>query len=142
MELIILLIKLLIRGLDSSSSGSRSRNLPNFNSPATPPPLPSAPTGTAQMGNRPPTARPGKRKAPAGRLPDQTGQKPVVAPKATAVAPVARSAAPIAGVKSSAAPAQLIGEALRSPRNFAAAVLMTELLGPPASLRSRQTSLD
>jgi hypothetical protein len=144
MELIILLIKLLIRGLDPESR-SGSRNLPNFSPPAAPPPLPVppyAPATPAQMGNRPPTAQPAKPKSPLRRPPVKAGQQPAAATKSLPTETFGRGAVQPSAVKASAAPAQLIAEALRSPRNFAAAVLMTELLGPPASLLDRRTNLD
>jgi hypothetical protein len=66
------------------------------------------------------------------------GRKPIARPAAAVrTADIAASRAPV-----NASPATLINQALKSPRNIAAALVMTELLGPPASLRYRAMSHD
>jgi hypothetical protein len=129
MDLIILLIKLLIRGLESTPGRSTVRSAP--------PPI----------ANQPPPAQMVGAVAPARRPAPKLMRKPVKATKPAAIA--ARAAAqPTRAPENAmppsrtAAPATLIAEALRVPKNFAAALAMTELLRPPASLRSYRTSLD
>jgi len=121
-ELLVLIIKLIIRGLSSTSERAPKPMLGAAKPIAPPPPIGKVVSAPGRRGGVPAKGKPGPARSAAAQ--------PVVAaasPRASA-----ESARTISATRSASAQ---IAETFRSQKNLAAAMVMTELLMKPVALR-------
>ncbi len=120
-ELLVFIIKLIIRAVNSASESNSARKAA-ARVPAAPAPIVAA-TPVATRGRQAAVAARGK------RLP-----RSAPAPQAVTSTKRAATAEPAAAAPATS-PATQIAEALRSRKNIATALMMTELVLPPVALR-------
>jgi hypothetical protein len=128
-ELLVLIIKLIIRGIGSASAPKPMLGAPKSITPAPPVGKPAAaPAHRAPLSAKGNPAA--SRSAPARpvAIPAGRGRRIVDGPP---MEPVARTGS----LPAQASPSSQIAEALRSRKNLATAMVMTELLMKPVALR-------